>query len=261
MLLAVDIGNTSISLGVFCGKRLVKTLKIPTRKCSSDRYLRYLRFFLHQAKVKPELLHGTIVASVVPPVMPFFKQALLRLSPAPVLIVGRDLKAPIRNRYRRPEEVGQDRLVNAVAGKRLCGTPLIIVDFGTAITCDVISTRGEYLGGSIVPGFELSLRALSEKTALLPLVRLRRPPELIGGNTVNSILSGMTYGFSALVDGLVKRLKSRFRKRVTVIATGGQARLLARYCREVNRIIPHLTLQGLKLIWDEYAARSIQAKK
>lgn len=251
MLLTADIGNTSIALGVFRGKKLRKTVRIPTERCSPDKYSRAVRSFLRQAEVKPGQLEGMIVASVVPSMFPVFRRALRKVSVSPILIIGKNARIPVVNLYKRPEETGQDRLVNALAGYRLYGGPLVIVDFGTAVTCDAISRRGEYVGGIIVPGIELSLEVLNQRTALLPRIRLRRPPELLGRDTESSILSGMVYGYAALIDGLIGKLKRELGKKTKVVATGGQARLLNSYCEEIDRIDPHLTLTGLRMIWEE----------
>ena len=155
---------------------------------------------------------------------------------------------PIRNLYRKPKQVGQDRLVNAYAASALYGAPLIVIDFGTAITFDIISKNKEYLGGMILPGLGISLEALHERTALLPKIKLSKPQEFIGRDTRNSMLSGIIYGFAALTDDLTNRIKKKIGKNVLVIGTGGNINLIGRYCRKIDRIDPDLTLKGIALL-------------
>ena len=166
------------------------------------------------------------------------------------LIVGRNIPLPLRNLYRYPRRVGTDRLVNAYAGVSIYGAPLIVVDFGTAITFDVISPKKAYLGGMILPGLKISLDALFEHTALLPKVRLNKPHEFIGRDTKSSMLSGLVYGFSVLTDGLVQRIKKEIGRKTRVIATGGNSNLIVPYCTEIDAQDPFLTLKGLNLLYN-----------
>ncbi|MFH1397424.1 MAG: type III pantothenate kinase, partial [Candidatus Omnitrophota bacterium] len=160
---------------------------------------------------------------------------------------------PIKNHYQFPEEVGQDRLVNAFAAIKLYGYPAIVVDFGTAITFDVISKKKEYLGGMILPGLETSLRSLAEKTALLPKIGLSAPPKnIIGKNTRDSMLSGVIFGFAILTDGLIKKLKQKLGKNTKVIGTGGNIKFILRHCQELKSIDINLTLKGLNLILSKF---------
>jgi len=165
-----------------------------------------------------------------------------------IIILGRDKIVPIRNRYRVKKEVGQDRLVNAYAAKALYGAPAIIVDFGTAITFDIISKKGDYLGGLILPGIELSLSSLYRNTALLPKVELKMATSIIGKDTVNSMRGGILFGFGAMCDGLVIQYKKILGKSTKVIATGGNAKLIKRYARSIQRVDEDLTIKGLQLI-------------
>jgi type III pantothenate kinase len=157
---------------------------------------------------------------------------------------------PIKNLYRKPKQVGQDRLVNAYAGVILYGAPLIVVDFGTAITFDAVSKNKEYLGGMILPGLDISLHSLAERTALLPKIKLNKPKEFIGRDTKDSILSGVVYGFAALTDDLTQRIKNRIGKSAKVIGTGGNIKLIRRYCRNIDKVDRDLTLKGLNLIYN-----------
>ncbi|MCM8761534.1 MAG: type III pantothenate kinase [Candidatus Omnitrophica bacterium] len=165
-----------------------------------------------------------------------------------VRIVGRDIRVPIRNCYKIKSEVGQDRLVNAYAAKRLYGVPAVIVDFGTAITFDIVSPRGDYLGGLILPGIEMSLSSLHRKTALLPRVELKAVSSVIGKDTVSSIRGGILFGFGAMCDGLISRYVKMFCKRPKVIATGGDASLISSYATTIQTVDEDLTLKGLYLI-------------
>jgi type III pantothenate kinase len=240
MLLVIDIGNTSISFGVFTGQRLIKRFSIPTKRYT----IQNLRKSLYGITIG-----DSIVCSVVPAVSRILKADLKKLLHKRPYCLGEDVKVPIKNLYRRPKQVGLDRLVNAFAGIKLYGAPLIVVDFGTAITFDVISNRKEYLGGLILPGLGISLDALTERTALLPKTKLRRPREFIGRDTSNSILSGIVYGFAALTDELVERIKGRIGRRAKVIGTGGNIHLIRNYCKGIDRADSDLTIKGLNFIF------------
>ncbi len=239
--LAIDIGNTNITLGIFCGKKLVRKTKIATAEHSL--YVKRLRRFL-----RGKMIDSVIVSSVVPMALVRFAAAIKRVTPAPVSVVGRDTMAPIRNLYRKPSQVGQDRLVNAFAAKTLYGAPAIVIDFGTAITFDIVSRRGEYLGGLILPGIGISLSSLHEKTALLPRVELKATAHIIGKDTAASMRGGILFGFGAMCDGLVARYKKILGSTTKVIATGGNARLVKRYSKSIQIIDEDLTLKGLNLI-------------
>ena len=241
MLLAIDIGNTNISIGVFEDKRLWKRYSIPAKE---KKYSVQLQKIFRQNKI-----HDAIICSVVPSVTKILAKDIERLLGQPPYIIGKDIVVPINNLYRKPRQVGQDRLVNAYAGIMLYGAPLIVVDFGTAVTFDLVSKDKAYLGGMILPGLEISLDALAERTALLPKIKLTRPEEFIGRDTKNSMLSGIIYGFSSLADSLIKKLKQKLGKNAQVIATGGNISLISNYCRKINKINRDLTLQGLCLLF------------
>ncbi len=177
------------------------------------------------------------------------KKELGRLLGKHPYIIGKNAKVPIKNLYSKPKQVGQDRLVNAYAAVLLYGAPLIAVDFGTAITFDVVSRNKEYLGGMILPGLGISLDALNQRTALLPKIKLEEPKEFIGRDTKNSMLSGIVYGFAALTDDLVARIKEKIGKSAKVIGTGGNISLIGRYCKQMDKIDRDLTLKGLNLVY------------
>lgn len=242
MLLAIDIGNTNISFGVFRGNRIIKRFNIPTKEVIHSR-----RGRLNVPYGK--LINDAVICSVVPEATKIIERGIEKLIKIKPYILGKSVSVPIKNLYRRPSQVGQDRLANAYAGLTLYGAPLIIVDFGTAVTFDVISKNGAYLGGIILPGLRISLDALSRQTALLPLVKLCRPKELIGRDTKCSILSGIIYGYAALTDGLIGAIKRKIGKNALVISTGGNANLISKYCAKATKIDGDLTLKGLNFIY------------
>jgi type III pantothenate kinase len=249
MLLTLDVGNTSIAVGLFQGKRLLAVGRIPTHGPSS--YRPSLLALFRRWKVSARDFEGVILSSVVPKAIPSLKRALRGLVSSRPLILGENVKAPIVNRYRIPSQVGQDRLVNAVAAYELYGGPAIVVDFGTAVTIDLVSGRREYLGGLIVPGVEVALEALSSRAALLPRIKLEPPKEFLGRDTVSSMRSGIFFGYGALCDGLVRQLKVKHAPKAKVIATGGHCRLLAPFCKTVQTVNPNLTLQGLQISYEK----------
>lgn len=241
MLLAIDIGNTNISLGVFKDKRLLKRYLIAT--CDNNRG-RCLKKIFIQNKIK-----DVIICSVVPEVTDVVEKELIKLLPKRAYILGDNIRVPVKNLYRKPGQVGQDRLVNAYYGIMNYGSPLIVVDFGTAVTFDVISKRKEYMGGMILPGIKISLEILCERTALLPRVKLTKPCEFVGRDTKNSMLSGMVYGFSCLCEGLTERIKGKIGKNARIIITGGDAGLIKQYYKNKRVIDTDLTIKGLNLIY------------
>lgn len=241
MLMAIDVGNTNINIGLFRKNRLIKRYSLPAK---NNKYCTYINKVIKRLKVD-----NVIICSVVPSMTRCLENNLRKILDKKVLIVGKNIKAPVKNLYQKPKEVGQDRLVNAYAGTLLYGSPLIVVDFGTAVTFDIISKGAEYLGGLILPGLELSLEALHRGTALLPKVKLNKPKELIGRDTKNSILSGIVYGLAALTDDLISRIKNTIGSKTKVIGTGGSINLIKAYCKEINYADKDLTLKGLNAIY------------
>lgn len=239
MLLAVDIGNTNITCGIFRKSRILKRFKISTQ----DYKLCTLKKDIDTFDIG-----GAVICSVVPNATRILERDLKKILHKSPFVIGKNIDVPIKNLYKKPSQVGADRLVNAYGCVKLYGIPAIVVDFGTAITFDVISKRAEYLGGIIVPGLEISLEALSKRAALLPRITLKKPESLIGRDTVNSMRSGVVYGISALTDGLIKKLKAELGK-ATVIMTGGNADFIARFCCSIDEVDKDLTLKGLNLIY------------
>lgn len=246
-VITIDIGNTNIVCGIFEGKKLLSEKRLKTQSCT--RFARCQRW-LKKTVGNPEKIQGMILCSVVPELNRFFKKAAKEFS-LPIKVVGESVHCPIPNRYRKPGQVGQDRLVNAYAALRKYGAPAIVVDFGTAITVDLLSKKGEYLGGIIAPGMGISLEALAEKTALLPHVRLHPPSSLLGKDTAGSILSGAFHGFASLCDGLIAKLRKKYGKGMKAIVTGGHSVVISSYCKEIDYVNPHLTLEGLRDLFAE----------
>ena len=191
-------------------------------------------------------IEAAVICSVVPKATMVIKEAISDLGHIPIYILGQNLTVPIKNLYGQPKQVGQDRLVCAWAAMKLYGAPVIVVDSGTAITFDAVSKNREYLGGVILPGLNLSLRALHQGTALLPQARLGKPGTLIGKDTKGSMLSGLVYGFGGLIDVLVEKLSREIGKKAKIVLTGGDARLIRQYCSKSYYFEPDLVLKGLK---------------
>ena len=245
MLLAIDIGNTSISFGIFKGRKLVKTFRVGTEQCSVPTWARFLAM--------TGKIDDAIICSVVPKLTPAIAKAIKQMAGVSPIIIGKDINLPIKNKYKNPKQVGQDRLVDAIAAKELYGAPAIVVDSGTAITFDYISKNGDYEGGIIVPGIDISLKALFERTALLPDVKLKddKGLTLIGRDTVNSIKSGLLHGFGSLADGVINRLKAKYGNDIRVIGTGGYINFIKKYSNSIDIIDEFLTLKGLCIIYEK----------
>ena len=252
ILFALDVGNTSITMGLFRGSKLAAHGRMPTHGHGSREaqlYCRTLTRFLKKKAPGSEPVMDVILSSVVPRATQVLKKVFRRLIGGNILVIGETVQAPVRNRTRIPSQVGQDRLVNAAAAYHLYGGPAIIVDFGTAVTLDMVSARREYLGGLIIPGMEVALEALVTRAALLPPIPMKPPREFLGRDTRSSMASGLFYGYGALCDGLVAGLKKRYAPRAKVIATGGHARLVAPFCRSIQVVNLFLTLEGLELAY------------
>ncbi len=251
MLLLVDIGNTSTTFGISKGKNKYFSWHSPTNITGKKFLFRKTQLrYLKKGKIDPNNVTAVVVCSVVSELNNKIKEHCKDIfKNSRVFLIGKDIQVPIKNKYRRPRQVGKDRLVNVLAAKYTYTIPAIVVDFGTAITIDVISGKGEYLGGVIVPGINLSLKVLYENTALLPLLNPRKPKAVLGKDTENSILSGIFYGYSFLVDGLIKKLKTTISGDPVVIATGGNLKIMKPLCKEVDYYQPNLTLKGIEIAY------------
>ncbi len=250
MLLAIDIGNSNVVVGVFDGPTLVGDWRVGTDPAKTrDEYAILLLDLLRVEGISPDQVDGVILSSVVPPLTPLFEElaeAYFHRSP---LTVSAELETGLTIRYENPGEVGTDRIVNAAAAYRRYGGPLIIVDFGTATTFCVVTATGEYLGGAIAPGLKISAEALFARAAKLPKVELARPKSVIGPDTTTSMQAGLVFGYAGLVDGLVDRIQRELGLECYVLATGGLAGLIAPESRTIREVRPALTLEGLALLY------------
>jgi type III pantothenate kinase len=251
MILVLDVGNTNIVLGVYNGETLVAHWRLST-KChwTIDEFGILLKQLLSDRGFSSADMQAVVVSSVVPPLNTTIDQACRNYFGFTPLLVGPGVKTGMPIKYENPREVGADRIVNAIAAQEQYGVPLILVDFGTAITFCAVSVRGEYLGGIITPGIDISCEALFDRAAKLPRVELVCPPQVIGRNTVQSMQSGIIYGYAGLVDAIVRRMQAEIEGRPRVVATGGQAELIARESETIETIDQFLTLWGLRLIYE-----------
>ena len=255
MLLAIDVGNTNVTIGVFDGEGLAHSWRLAAlRERTADELGIFVTRLFEQAKVDLAAVDGIVVASVVPPLTrPVEEMCDRYFRRAAYFVDATNAGMPVH--YTPASDVGADRIVNAVAARELHGTtppvPLIVVDFGTGTTFDIISSEGEYLGGVICPGIGISAEALFQRAARLPRVEIRKPPMVIGQNTVNAMQSGLFFGYVAMVEGLVARIRTELARgsEAVVIATGGLAGVISDECKAIARVEPDLTLQGLRLIW------------
>ena len=250
MLLVVDVGNTHTVLGLYDGERLVHDFRIETSKGrTSDEYHVLLLNLLALAGIERNDVRASILASVVPSFNDIVVEAIDRAFDHEIMVVGPGIKTGMPVLYENPREVGADRIVNAVAAYERVKGAAIVVDFGTATTFDCISEKGEYLGGAIAPGIQISASALFAHAARLPRSEIARPLRAIGRNTVHSMQAGIVFGYVGLVDGLVRRLTSEIDTEVSVIATGGLARLIEPDSETIQEVDEYLTLEGLRLIY------------
>jgi type III pantothenate kinase len=251
MLLAVDIGNTQTHLGAFQNGSLLEHWRLTTeRDVTADELASTYTNLLALRKLSFEDIDDVIISSTVPKIVPEYVEMTERYLGEQCLVVGPGLKTGMPIRVENPRELGADRLVNAVAAYDRLGGPCVVVDFGTAITFDAISGAGEYLGGIIAPGVEISLNALTERAAKLPQVELTEPERLIGRTTLEAIQAGVIYGFAAQIDGIVERMRDELGDELQVIATGGLSSHIVPFCDSVELTDDMLTLTGLRLIYE-----------
>ncbi|MBE0466067.1 MAG: type III pantothenate kinase [Candidatus Desulforudis sp.] len=251
MILVLDVGNTNIVLGVYDGEALVAHWRLSTKRhWTPDEFGILLKQLLSDQALGPADIRAMVVSSVVPPLNTIIEQACQNYFGFAPLLVGPGIRTGMPIKYENPREVGADRIVNAIAAQELYGVPLILVDFGTAITFCAVSVRAEYLGGVIAPGIQISCEALFERAAKLPRVEMVRPPQVIGRNTVHSMQSGIIYGYAGLVDSIVRRMQAEMEGKPLVVATGGQAELIARESETIETVDQFLTLWGLRLIYE-----------
>jgi len=250
VLLAVDVGNTNVTLALFEGERLVADWRVTShRERTADELAVELSQLFNLRGFDLDVVTGVVISSVVPNLNPALIEASRRYLNCEPVMVGPGVKTSVRVRYENPKDVGADRIANALAAFSKYGGPVVVIDFGTAVTYDAISAEGDYLGGAIAPGVEISLDALVSHTAMLRRVEAVAPDSVIGRNTIASIQSGLIWGFVAQVEGMVERMIAELGGKATVIATGGQAGMVAGLTHVIQAVDPLLTLEGLRLIY------------
>jgi type III pantothenate kinase len=251
MLLAIDIGNTNVTCGVFEGEKLVATWRVSTAiHRMPDEYANLMLSLMERRGITGPQIKDVVICSVVPPLLIIFDEVCKHFLKKAPLIVEAGVKTGMRIDMDNPREVGADRIVNAVAAHQLYGSPLIVIDMGTATTLDVVSKGGEYIGGAIAPGIYISTEALFTRTAVLPRIELSLPKKAIGRNTVAAMQSGVVFGYIGLIEGLVNRIQLELDEKAKVIAAGGFANLISQATDIIDIINPDLTLIGLRLIYN-----------
>jgi len=256
MLLAIDIGNTNIVIGVFDGRKIVQSWRLTTlRERTGDELGLLVEGLFTNAHLDPKKISGVILASVVPPLTAPAQEMVRRSFGLKTLTVDTTIKTGMPILYDTPADVGADRIVNGIAAYEKYGRaglhPLVVVDFGTATTLDAISGKGEYLGGAICPGVTISADALFQRAARLPKVDVRKPATVIGRTTVGAMESGLFWGYVDMVEGLVRRMSAELGgKDVKCVATGGLAAIIAPETKLIEHVDPDLTLDGLRIVWD-----------
>ena len=257
MILLFDIGNTHTHIGLANGRRVLQQTDIPTRAWFSGGAAALVKKFTGAAKIK-----GAVLCSVVPRATPLVRKFVAQLgapaSGVPLFELSARTICGVGIDYPKPDSIGPDRLANAVAARERFGAPVVVVDFGTAVTFDVVNAQGNYVGGIIAPGLAAMTDYLHEKTALLPKIKIRETKSVIGKSTEEAMLVGAVHGYRGLVRELIRELKRELRvKKLPVVATGGYARLIAAKLVEISAVRPDLTLEGLRLVWEKQAGHSV----
>lgn len=256
LILVLDVGNTNIVLGVYEGKTLIADWRLATdHKRTADEYgIQVMQLFMHKGLNAADV-EGVIISSVVPNIMYTVEHMIRKYFNLTPLVVGPGIKTGINIKYDNPKEVGADRIVNAVAAHEMYNRALIIIDFGTATTFCALTKNSDYLGGTICPGIKISAEALFEKAAKLPRVELVKTPGVICKNTVNSMQAGIIYGYTGSVDYIVEKMKNEMEaygeSDPFVIATGGLSTLISKDSKHIDKVVPNLTLEGLRIIYEK----------
>lgn len=256
MILVIDVGNSNIVLGVYNQTELRHHWRITTvRDRTEDELGLLVKSLFTSANLETSAIDGVVISSVVPPLMPSLEHMVYHYFHVQPLIVTHESDTGMPIAYDNPRDVGADRIVNAVAAKELYGTPLVVVDFGTATTFCVVDEEGVYQGGIITPGIKIAAEALFQRTAKLPRIELVQPATVIGKNTVGAMQSGVIYGYIGLVDGIIERIQSELPLPYTVVATGGLAEMICSNSSHIHVIDPDLTLKGLRILWERAHGR------
>jgi len=262
MVLCIDIGNSTILFGVYSGKKLLRNWKMDTDAGgTAERYAKDIQRRFRQLDIPPSGMDGIVVSCVVPCLEPVIKDAVKQCFGQRALFVSAGLDTPLKITVDKPSCLGADRIATAVAAFEKYGTDAIVVDFGTAVTFDVVSARGEYRGGVIAAGIGILSDALAEKTAKLPRIKLSKPEVIVGKNTVESMKSGIFYGFMGQVKEIISRIKREVGEDAVVIGTGGYAELMDKETGLFDGVEPFLILEGLRIIWERNRERSKNKKK
>ena len=259
MLLAVDIGNTNVTLGIFEGENMRATWRMATDiNQMGDEYAASLLTLLAHNGIKTSEIKEAAMCSVVPPLVGTFEDLLRRYFKTQAVVVRPGVKTGVRIVYPNPREVGADRIVNCAAAHHLYRGPVIVVDMGTGTTFDIVSKEGEFIGGVIAPGIAIAAQALYTRTAALPRVELVAPEKAIGTTTVTAMQSGIVFGYIGLVEGLLRRVQEELPEKALVVATGGYAGLIAEGTKMIDEVNPDITLVGLRLIYQMNKAESLK---
>ncbi|MCM3716650.1 type III pantothenate kinase [Halalkalibacter oceani] len=251
MILVIDVGNTNIVLGVYEGRSLRYHWRMATsRQKTEDEWAMSIKALFDHEEVSIDSIKGIIISSVVPPLMYTLEQMCKKYFQLKPMVIGPGIKTGLNIKYDNPKDVGADRIVNAVAAIHLYGSPLVIVDFGTATTYCYIDENRNYMGGAIAPGISISAEALYTRASKLPRIEITKPAKVLGTNTVHAMQAGIYYGYVGQVDGIVNRMKAQAKQEPTVIATGGLATLIASEATSIDVVEPFLTLKGLQMIYE-----------